>query len=170
MNEAAERQVVGSFSQEVAVSRDEEEILINRLGRVAWRSGRSIGGLSTARGGRLGARIAARVLPKDVHEVELFLPLPPDQALALAQWVLSSLGEPVDQTRVADDKHELRAVVGSGVLNLNPAVVTLQLVATTSASTTIRVRGVAKEGLIPQRAGRKAVERVTACLRASGQP
>jgi hypothetical protein len=170
MNEAAERQVVGSFSQEVAVSRDEEEILINRLGRLAWRSGRSIGGLSTAHGGRLGTRIAARVLPKDVHEVELFLHLPPDEALALAQWVLSSLGEPVDQTRVADDKHELRAVVGSGVLNLNPAVVILQLVATTSASTTIRVRGVAKEGLIPQRAGRKAVERVTACLRASGQP
>jgi hypothetical protein len=52
------------------------------------------------------------------------------------------------------------------VLNLNPAVVTLQLLATTSTSTTIRVRGVAKEGLIRQRAGRKAAERVAARLRA----
>ena len=32
------------------------------------------------------------------------------------------------------------------------------------------VRGVAQEGLIPQRAGRKAAERVTAYLRALGQP
>jgi hypothetical protein len=42
----------------------------------------------------------------------------------------------------------------------------LQLLATTSASTTIRVRGVAKEGLIRQRAGRRAAERVAARLRA----
>jgi hypothetical protein len=49
-------------------------------------------------------------------------------------------------------------------------MVTLQLVATTSVSTTIQVRGVAKEGLIRQRAGHKAAERVAARLRASGRP
>jgi hypothetical protein len=146
---------------------EEEEILVNRLGRWGWRSGRLGGGLPGARGGRLGARFAARLLPEDVHEIELVLALPPDEALALAGRVLSSLGEPIDEARFADDKHELRAVIGSGALNLNPAVVTLQLVATTSASTTIRVRGVAKEGLIRQRAGRKAAERVAARLRAS---
>jgi hypothetical protein len=149
---------------------EEEEILVNRLGRLGWRSGRLTGGLSGARGGRLGARFAARLLPEDVHEIELILALPPDEALALAGWVLCSVGEPVDETRFAEDRHELRAVVGSGALNLNPALVTLQLVATTSASTTIRVRGVAKEGLIRQRAGRKAAERVAARLRASGRP
>jgi hypothetical protein len=152
------------------VSREEEEILTDRLGRLAWRSGRLIGGLSSAVGGRLGARLAARLLPENVHEIELVLPLPPDEALALARRVVASLGEPVDATRLADDKYELRTVVGSGALNLNPAVVTVQLVATTPGSTTIRVRGVAKEGLIRQRAGRKAAERVTAWLRASGQP
>ena len=152
------------------MSREEEEILTDRLGRLAWRSGRLIGGLSSAVGGRLGARLAARLLPENVHEIELVLLLPPDQALALARWVVASLGEPVEATRLADDKYELRTVVGSGALNFNPAVVTVQLVATTPGSTTVRVRGVAKEGLIPQRAGRKAAERVTACLRASGQP
>jgi hypothetical protein len=91
--------------------------------------------------------------------------LPPDEALALARCVLASLGEPADETRLADDNNQLRAVVGSGALNLNPAVVTLQLLATTPASTTIRVRSVAKEGLIRQRAGRKAAERVAARLR-----
>jgi hypothetical protein len=152
------------------VSQEEEEILVNRIGRVGWRSGRLGGGLWGASGGRLGARLAARLLPENVHEIELVLPLPPDEALGLARSVLAVLGEPVDETRLSDDKYELRAVVGSGALNLNPAVVTLQLVATTPASTTIRVRGVAKEGLIPQRAGRKAAERVSACLRTSGQP
>jgi hypothetical protein len=151
------------------VSREEEEILVDRLGRLAWRSGRLVGGLSSARGGRAGARLAARLLPKDVHEIELFLALPPDEALTLAGSVLASVGEPVDETRLADDNHELRAVVGSGALNLNPALVTLHLVATTPTSTTCRVRGVAKEGLIPQRAGRKAAERVAAALTAARQ-
>jgi 3-polyprenyl-4-hydroxybenzoate decarboxylase len=145
---------------------EEEEILANRLGRLGWRSGRLTGGLHGASGGRLGARLAARLLPEDVHEIELVLALPADEALARARWVLSSLGEPVDETPLAD-QHELRAVVGSGALSLNPAVVTLQLVATTSASTAIWVRGVAKEGLIRQRAGRTAAERVAAHLRAS---
>jgi hypothetical protein len=93
---------------------EEEEILVNRLGRLGWRSGRLSGGLRGASGGRLGARLAARLLPEDVHEIELVLALPSDQALALAGWVLSSLGEPVDETRLADDKYQLRAVVGSG--------------------------------------------------------
>jgi hypothetical protein len=149
---------------------EEEEILVNRLGRLGWRSGWLSGGLWGASGGRLGARLAARLLPEDVHEIELVLALPPDEALALAGWVLSSLGEPVHETRRADDNHQLRAVVGSGALNINPAMVTLQLVATTPVSTTIQVRGVAKEGLIRQRAGHKAAERVAARLRASGRP
>jgi 3-polyprenyl-4-hydroxybenzoate decarboxylase len=148
------------------VSQAEEEILVNRLGEVGWRGGRLGGGVWGASGGRLGARFAARLLPHDVHEIVLVLALPPDVALALARRVLASLGEPADETRLTDEKHELRAVVGSGALNLNPAVVTLQLLATTSASTTIRVRGVAKEGLIRQRAGREAAERVAARLRA----
>jgi hypothetical protein len=149
---------------------EEEEILVNRLGRLGWRSGWLSGGLWGASGGRLGARLAARLLPEDVHEIELVLALPPDEALALAGWVLSSLGEPVHETRLADDNYQLRAVVGSGALNINPAMVTLQLVATTPVSTTIQVRGVAKEGLIRQRAGHKAAERVAARLRASGRP
>ncbi len=150
------------------MSQEEEKILVNRLGRLGWRSGRLTGGLRAASGGRLGARLAARLLPEEVHEILLVLALPPDEALALARRVLASLGEPADETLLADDMHELRAVVGSGALNLNPTVVTLQLLATTSASTTIRVRAVAKAGLIRQRAGRMAAERVAAILRAGG--
>jgi hypothetical protein len=148
------------------VSEEEEEILINRLGRLGWRSGRLTGGLWPASGGRLGARLAARLLPEDVHEILLVLALPPDEALTLARCVLASLGEPADETLLADDEYELRGAVGSGALNLNPAVVTLQLLATTSASTTIRVRAVAKAGLIRQRAARRAAECVAASLRA----
>jgi hypothetical protein len=152
------------------VSGEEEEILVERLGRLAWRSGRRIGGLWSASGGRAGARLGARLLRNDVHRIELVVSLPPDEALTLAGSVLASLGEPVDETRLADDEYELRAVVGSGALNLNPALVTLQLVARTPTSTTFCVRGVAKEGLIPQRAGRKAAERVVAALTAARQP
>jgi hypothetical protein len=89
------------------VSQEEEEILVDRIGRVGWRSGRLGGGLWGASGGRLGARLAARLLPHDVHEILLVLALQPDEALALARWVLASLGEPGGEIQLADDKHEL---------------------------------------------------------------
>jgi hypothetical protein len=138
------------------VSREEDEILVERLGRLGGRGG--------FRGGRLGARLAARLLPVDVHEVELSLPLPPDDALAHARATLAALGRPVDETALADDRHELRAVVGAGALDANPAVVTLVLVATSRAETAVHVRGAAKEGLVRQHAGREAALRVAAAL------
>ena len=62
------------------MSREEERILIDRLGRLAWRWGRHIGNGS---GGRQGAHLAARLLPENVHEIELVLASPPDGAAAL---------------------------------------------------------------------------------------
>jgi hypothetical protein len=88
------------------VSQEEEEILVNRIGGVGWRSGRLGGGLWGASGGRLGARLAARLRPHDVHEILLVLALPPDEALALASSLRSAnrpmrLGSPTRSTSCA---------------------------------------------------------------------
>lgn len=57
-----------------------------------------------------------------------------------------------------------RGIVGAGAMNLNPAVVTVTMVPTDGGGTSVHLRGVAKEGLIKQRAGQEAVERLVARL------
>jgi hypothetical protein len=53
-----------------------------------------------------------------------------------------------------------RTVVGAGCLSMNPALVTVRV----GPDGQILVRGVAKEGLIKQRAGQAAAERVAGKL------
>ncbi|AEV88310.1 hypothetical protein ACWT_7300 [Actinoplanes sp. SE50] len=122
---------------------------------------------------RLGGPLSglvARLMPADVHEVEVALPLPRDEAERIAGAVLHRAGRPAGR---------LWAVVGSGAMDLNPAVVTVAVVAESGGThgeggagehrgceTVVRVRGVAKEGLIKQYAGRKAAERIAAGLAA----
>jgi hypothetical protein len=57
-------------------------------------------------------------------------------------------------------------MVGSGSMNLNPTVVTVTLTEAGPSTIAAQIRGVAKEGLIKQRAGRKAAERVAGLLQA----
>ena len=54
-------------------------------------------------------------------------------------------------------------MVGAGVGNLNPAVVTVTISASAEGSRLV-IRGAAKEGLIKQRAGEKAAKRVAAAM------
>jgi hypothetical protein len=50
-------------------------------------------------------------------------------------------------------------------MNLNPAVVTVTITSASGGGTSVHIRGAAKEGLIKQRAGQKAAERLAALLR-----
>ena len=61
----------------------------------------------------------------------------------------------------------MAAVVGSGLLNLNPAVVTVAVVPLAEDRTRATVTGTAKEGLIKQHAGEKAARRIAEQLRQS---
>jgi hypothetical protein len=58
----------------------------------------------------------------------------------------------------------VRGVLGAGAMNLNPAVVTVTMTSAGQGATMLRIRGAAKEGLIKQRAGEKAAQRVAAHL------
>ncbi|MCY1136675.1 hypothetical protein OWR29_01595 [Actinoplanes sp. Pm04-4] len=107
-------------------------------------------GNSVKRGAGQGASFAARRMRADIFETEVELPLSLPAAAELVGLALDALG-----TRTA----ESQAVMGSGAMNLNPAVVTVTL-REQDDTVVATVRGVAKEGLIPQRAGRKAARRV----------
>jgi hypothetical protein len=71
----------------------------------------------------------------------------------------------VEQTTSGDGAVIVRGVFGAGAMNLNPAVLTVTMTAAADGGTAMRIRGAAKEGLIKQRAGQKAAQRIAEQLR-----
>jgi hypothetical protein len=131
---------------------DEEQAALQReLGRVGARVG-----------GGWGARFAARFLADDVHEIDVEVNLPVAESEAMLRRVLADLQDP---DVPAESGTDLRVVIGAGYFNLNPAVVTVTVEPADSPGTsTVHIRGVAKEGLIKQHSGRTAANRVAAAL------
>ena len=129
------------------MSFDEDELLVGAVGDVG-----AIGGPR----GRRGAQRGARLLRKDVFEVELALSVPPRTAADRAREAIGERGEVLDlEGSGGDPDAQVVGIVGSGIGNLNPAVVTVTIRASAHGSQLV-IRGAAKEGLIRQRAGEKA--------------
>ena len=137
------------------MSFDEDELLVRAVG--------DVGGLINA-GGRRGAERSARKLRKDVFEVELVVSMSLQAAAERARKVISQQGSVVDLEGTSEDPGtQVVGIVGSGAANLNPAVVTVTIRASSEGSRLV-IRGAAKEGLIKQRAGEKAAKRIATAL------
>jgi hypothetical protein len=108
---------------------------------------------ATAGGGAArGARQASRRLKSNIFETTVPL-----------SWPLPEAAEKVTQVLDADGTltgRDLQILTGAGAMNANPVVVTVTLSADEAGQVTARIRGVAKEGLIRQRAGEKAARRI----------
>jgi hypothetical protein len=63
-----------------------------------------------------------------------------------------------------DNGIEVKATVKAGVLDMNPAVVSVY-VTRASEGTNVTVRGTAKEGLIKQNTSEEAVKRIAAAIK-----
>jgi hypothetical protein len=130
--------------------KSEDELLAEALGGVA--------------GGRRGVESVARRMRKNVAEVDVVLDVPSAAAADRARKVLSEMGRVIGSEGTAEPSGQrVTGIVGAGVANLNPTVVTVTIRAT-EAGSEIVVRGAAKEGLIKQRAGEAAAKRVAAAL------
>jgi hypothetical protein len=114
---------------------------------------------------RTGAVSAVKRMRANVFETDATVRLPLAEAAARVKSLLEDAGSLIDEGPV-DDGHRLRAMLGAGSMNMNPTVVTVTLSEAGSSTTAARIRGVAKEGLIKQRAGQKAAERVAGLLQA----
>ena len=110
-----------------------------------------------------GARLGARITKVDHFELELDLPEAPDEALRKAREVLSEEGDPRDLGEDSAAARAVSAVVPSGFWNMNPALVTVA-VAPREQGTRVRIGAYALEGLIKQRAARKAATRIAESL------
>lgn len=137
------------------MSFDEDELLARALGNV--------GGLMGPHA-RRGAEISARRLRKDVCEIDLVVGMSPRAAADRARQVISEHGSVVAPDGHGDEPGaQVIGVMWAGIGNLNPAVVTVTIHPAPEGSRLV-IRGAAKEGLIKQRAGTKAAQRLAALL------
>ncbi|WP_405898957.1 hypothetical protein OG242_16900 [Streptomyces sp. NBC_00727] len=115
-------------------------------------------------GGRL-VRMMAGLMRKNVHEIDLLVPLPFDNVVKHVSGVLGKAGRVVETVPVGSgEDRTVRAVVGGGAGGLNPVVVTARVLKADEDSSEVWLRAAAKEGLIRQRAGEKTALRLAAQL------
>jgi hypothetical protein len=135
---------------------NEDEILAAELAALGAASGGS---------GRV-TRLVAKALRKNVHEIDLDMPLPFDDAVKRVAEVLGPAGRAGGSMQVEHgvNQETIRVVAGGGFGGLNPVVVTALVTRSGADSAKVRLRAAAKEGLIKQRAGEKTAERLAASL------
>jgi hypothetical protein len=117
---------------------------------------------AAARGTKSGARIGARFTKVDHFELELDLAEAPDAALRRAREVLSEEGD-LRELGENSSAAAVSGVVPSGWWNMNPALVTVA-VAPQGQGSRVRIGAYALEGLLKQRAARKAAIRIAESL------
>lgn len=110
-----------------------------------------------------GAGVVSRVakkLPTDAYKLERYIDADAEAVLRAAFGVLQEEGTVRDDIACESSNPVVSAVVGSGFLGLNPAVVTVEVIPSGDESSLVTIVGMAKEGLIKQRGGQKAAERI----------
>lgn len=140
---------------------DEDQILTAALG--------ALGASGSGPGGRRGAMFAAKRLKKNVYETDLALAMSVEAATKHAEGILAQVGRMLEApgTHLAGAR-VLRAMVGGGLGNMNPVLITVGLTGDGPERTAVSVRGAAKEGLIKQRAGEKTAKRIAELLAHQG--
>ncbi|RMB82610.1 hypothetical protein [Streptomyces shenzhenensis] len=139
------------------MDQSEDQILADELAALG-----AVGGGS----GRL-VRLVAMLMRKNVHEIDLVIPLPFNDAAERVSRVLNQIGRAVETTQVGPgrDEEAIRVVASGGTGGMNPVAVTALVSHAGENSSEVRLRAAAKEGLIKQQAGEKTAIRVAALLR-----
>ncbi|MFE8989211.1 hypothetical protein ACFYMI_15485 [Streptomyces collinus] len=133
----------------------EDELLADELAALAAVAG-GWGGLT---------RFVAKLMRKSVHEIDLVVALSFEDTVERVAHVLGRAGrrtDPVSET--GEDQRTIRVVVGGGFGGMNPVVVTALVTKGEAATSQVRLRAAAKEGLIRQRAGERTATRLAALL------
>lgn len=113
----------------------------------------------------IGAAFSAGFLPTETCTEKLHLGLAPEKVLELGLSVLTKLGKLQTEDGNKSPYPMLKAIVGSGFLNMNPAVVYLEILKADATGCELTITAAAKEGLIKQHTASKALEQVVSALR-----
>lgn len=106
-----------------------------------------------------GGLLAAPHVSNDRFEIAVDVRSDPDSAAAAFSGAIARMGRLLDGHQ-AGPEFVVAGVVGGGFMNLNPAVVVVRIAMLADGRCVATLTGNAKEGLIKQRAGEKAVRRV----------
>lgn len=123
--------------------------------------GGALGGAPGA-GGR-GARFAARFLKPHTAQAVVDTPHPPNVVLERACAVIAETGRLVRDPNATGDG-SVWGIVASGAMNMSPALVRVHAVWVGPGHCRVAVRGTGNEGLIKQKIGAKAVDRIVEAL------
>ncbi len=93
------------------------------------------------------------------------MPHDPETARERARESITASGAVVEDPNAAGDG-SVSGLVGSGALNMAPAMVRVGIDTASSGSSRVHVRATGKEALIKQRIGAKAADRIAAALAA----
>lgn len=134
----------------------EETILARELAAVAAAAGGS---------GRLTGLIT-RMMKKNVHEVDLVIPLPFETTVERVVAVLEREGRRIEPIHAdpGADRQTVRVVTSGGTGGMNPVVVTALVTKGEERDSGVKLRAAAKEGLVKQRAGEQTATRLAALL------
>lgn len=139
------------------MSQKEDEILVRELSKLGA-SGGAIGGCLA------DASLSTRHLPDNRCELTIEINDAASIVLKTAITILSKEGRIINELEQDSDLTTVFAMIGSGVFQLTPALVKVEIIPVTDNSSKVSIRGTAKEGLIKQRAGEKAARRIESLL------
>jgi hypothetical protein len=133
-------------------------------GRIgAGRAGAAGGAAGGRKGGASGGRFGARFLKPQTAETTVEVPCDPDTARERARGVIACSGEVIEDPNESGDG-SVWGIVASGAMDMVPALVRVQAEAAGPGKSRVHIRATGKEGLIKQRMGAKAADRVAEAI------
>jgi hypothetical protein len=143
--------------------KDDHEVLADELAALGAQGAQGAGVKGGEIAARMGVQWVTSRLPDDSVELSGAVAGTLPAVMAQVTNFFNSQGKLLGMQQ-EPGSIEIRGVLKAGVMNLNPAVVTVWIVEPAPDQVAIRIRGVAKEGLIKQHAGEKAAQRVAQAL------
>jgi hypothetical protein len=121
--------------------------------------GRGAGEAGGRKGGASGGRFGARFTKARTAETSIEVSHDPDVARERARAAIAATGEVIEDPNGADDG-SVWGIVASGAMNMAPALLRVQAQAIGPGRSRVHVRATGREGLIKQRIGAKAADRI----------
>ena len=129
-------------------------------GRIGAGPAGAVGGAAGGgKGGALGGRFGARFLRPVTAQSTVEVACGPDTVRERARALIAASGEVIEDPNQSGDG-SVWGIVGSGAMDVAPALVRIQAEAAGQADSRVHIRATGKEGLIKQKIGAKAADRL----------
>jgi hypothetical protein len=145
---------------------NDDDILAQELGRVGAFGGSLGAGHPGKLGGRIGGIVGAKLLSPQEHEITILVQATAAAVVSRLTDILATEGM-VLSSEAGREAVEVKGLVYSGFLNMNPAILIAHLEQIGPDTTSLRITGKAKEGLIKQHTAEKAARHIADALLSS---